>query len=272
MTTFGALYQPATSTRESTAQSELHADRATGRRRAPLGMLPVLALCMAGGLLLVALAGAGARAGDSWAEPLFWAGLSILSVPVFARLIGTRASDQERVWLVLLFSTALYAIKVLHSPAGFTLPDEFIHAHNVDEAVQNHRLFGENSIQPVSTLYPGLASATSALVSLSGLSDFTAGLLMSATARLILLLAMFLIIQHVSMSARVAGIVAALYTANPNFLFYSAEFGYEQVALPLAALVIYAVVRRPSPREPSRRFGWTSLACLSLAAVVVPIT
>ncbi len=271
--TLGASQQGSIRAGDSAAaeslQSEVDGREPIPGRQPALGLLPLLLVCMASGLLLIALAGVGARAGDAWAEPLFWLGLSVVALPVFARLVGSAASDQERLWLVMLFSLALYAIKVLHSPAAFTLPDEFIHTHNVAEAVQNHRLFEENSIQPVTSLYPGLASATSALVTLSGLSDFSAGLLMIAAARLILLLAMFLIVERLTRSSRVAGIVALLYTANPNFLFYSAEFGYEQIALPLAALVIYAVDRRGNADEPGRRFGWTALTCVSLMAVVV---
>jgi hypothetical protein len=234
-----------------------------------VGELPLLTLLMAAGLLVIAFAGTGARAGAAWAEPLFWTGLAVLALPALARLIGTRASDQERLGLVVAFGVALYVIKILHSPVAFTFPDEFIHQHNVNETVQQQHLFGVNTIQPVSTLYPGLASATSALISLSGLSDFAAGLLMSALARVIFLLAMFLLVERVSGSARVAGLTSALYAANPNFLFYSAEFGYEQIALPLAALAIYAVMRRVDAREPVPRFGWTVVALGSILAVTV---
>jgi hypothetical protein len=204
-----------------------------------------------------------------WAEPLFWLGLFVLTAPLVARLVSAAASNEERTGLVAVFGLALYVVKVLHSPVAFTFPDEFIHSHNAAEAVQLGRLFEPNSIQLVSSLYPGLAGATSALTSLTGLSDFVAGIVLIGAARLVLLLSMFLLVEQVARSARVAGLTAALYAANPNFLFYSAEFGYEQLALPLAALVMCAVVRRANVTESASRSGWTVVGLLGVLALAI---
>src|SRR5437763_1918086 len=65
------------------------------------GWLPALSLLSAFGLLLVALANNGARAGAAWSDVLFWAGLLLLFVPAAVRLIAPEAERPERIGLVL---------------------------------------------------------------------------------------------------------------------------------------------------------------------------
>jgi hypothetical protein len=233
-----------------------------------LGWLPALTLVMSVGLLLVTLADNASRAGEGWAEPVFWIGLGVVVVPVLGRLVGADASNHERLGLVLASGIALYVLKILHSPVAFTFPDEYVQVHIAQQTVDNHRLFQPNPIVPVASLYSGLASAASALITLSGLSDFAAGLLLIGVARVVLLLAMFLLLADVSGSSRLAGIATAIYTANPNFLFYSAEFGYEPLALSLAAVTVYAVLRRLAHTR-SERLAWTLVAFLPLQGGVV---
>ena len=86
---------------------------------------------------------------------------------------------------------------------------------------------------------------------------------------MILVLALFLFSERVSGSARVAGIATLLYMANPNFIFWSAQFSYESMALPLAVLVIYAATRRTEAIRADRHFGFTLTALLSIGAVVI---
>lgn len=254
---------------EAAPRSPSAADNGLAAARKAASLLPQLALTMAVGLLIIAIAGNLSRIGADGAEPLFWLGLGLVCVPTFARLLGTPATGQERLGLVALLGLSLYWIKLLHSPTAFTFLDEFIHVHNLAETVQNQHLFQDNTVQPITSVFPGLASAAAALVSLSGLSFFAAGLVLIGVARLIFLIALFLLIERVSASARIAGITTALYTANPNFLFYSAEFGYEQLALPLAMLSLFAIVRRTSGAETRHRLGWSVVAILSLLATVV---
>ncbi|MEO7912030.1 MAG: hypothetical protein ABIV47_20495, partial [Roseiflexaceae bacterium] len=232
------------------------------------GQLPALSLLSALGLLLVALANNGARVGAAWSDVLFWAGLLLLFVPAAVRLIGPEAERPERIGLVALVGMGLYLVKLLHSPLSFTFSDELQHWRTAGDIVESGYLFAENPLLPVSPLYPGLESITVALADLSGFSLFAAGVLVLGTARLVGMLALFLFYEQIGRSARLAGIAALLYVANPNYLFFDAQFAYESLALPLTLLTLFAAARRA--RAPDRdAAGLTLISLLGLAAVVI---
>ncbi|MGH2368702.1 MAG: hypothetical protein ACRDI2_10940, partial [Chloroflexota bacterium] len=208
------------------------------------GALPVLCLVGALGLLLVALATNGARTEATWAGALFWAGLLVLFVPAAARLVSPEATREERIGLVGMLGAGLYLVKVLHSPLYFTFYDELQHWRTADDLLRSGRLFEPNPLLRVSPFYPGLENVTSAMVSLSGLSNFQAGLVVLGVARLVLVLALYLFYEAIARSARVAGIATLLYMTNPNFLFFDAQYAYESLAIPLAILTLWAAARR----------------------------
>lgn len=117
-------------------------------------------------------------------------------------------------------------------------------------------------------LYPGLETITAAFAALSGLSMFGAGLVVVGIARLIAMLALFLLYEEVSGSARLAGIAALLYTTNANFLFWSAQFSYESLALPLALLILMWLFKRPAWKGVYHR-SLTLVALVGITAVVI---
>ena len=141
------------------------------------GRFPALSLIGAVGLILVALANALSRSGEGQYEILLWAGVLTLIVPVAVRLASAAPTRRERISLVLLSVLGLYLMKVLHSPQEFIFSDELVHLHNVNSILQNGTLFNSNSILSVTPLYPGLETITAAFASLSGLSAFSAGLM-----------------------------------------------------------------------------------------------
>jgi hypothetical protein len=245
-------------------------DQATTRTAtATLGWLPLLAVVGALGLLLVAIAFNGSRAGAGWAEVLFWAGLLVLYAPIALRVVSAAPTRAERVGLIVFLGLALYLVKVMQNPVGFTYPDEFIHQYNVDQILQTHHLFNPNAGLPVTPFYPGLSTVTAALAALSGLSDFVSGLVVIGAARLVLLLALFLFTERISGSERIGAITTLLYTTNPNFVYFSAEFAYESLALPLAFMVAFVVSERESAESALPRLGLTVVALLGIMAVVV---
>ncbi len=233
------------------------------------GWFPALSLIGAVGLMLVALANALSRSGEGQYEILLWAGVLTLIVPVAVRLASAEPARRERMSLVVLLAVGLYLVKVLHSPHEFVFSDELVHMHNVNSILQNGTLFNSNSILPVTPLYPGLETVTAAFASLSGLSPFSAGLVIIGVARLILGLALFLLYEEVSGSARVAGMAALLYAMNANFLYWSAQFSYESLALPLAVLVFFVALRRARADRRAERIGLTLIVMLIITAIVV---
>ncbi|MBP7694679.1 MAG: hypothetical protein KA764_22340, partial [Anaerolineales bacterium] len=234
-----------------------------------LGWLPLLSLLAAGGLLCVAVAFTYSRAGSQQIEPLFWLGLLLIVVPGLIRLAGSDAERAERLSLVILIGLSLYLVKVMHSPYAFTYSDEFLHAFNTQQILTTGRLFTVNPILTVSALYPGLPLLTAALTSLTGLSVFQAGLVVIGTARLILMLALFVLYEQIGASPRVAGLGVLLYAANANFVYWSSQFGYESLSLPLAVLVLYLVRRRQTAASAQKRLAWTLAAALGIGAVVI---
>jgi hypothetical protein len=243
-------------------------ERVAGVTRRRLGRLPVLALASASGVALVSVADALSRSGRSYGEPLFWLGLLVFFVPTVAYLASTAPRRGERVALLLQLGLAFYLVKVLRDPFAFTYNDELVHQPNVMQILHSQALFGSNPILQVSPLYPGLEAVTAALASTSGLSTFTAGLVVIGVARMILMLALFLLYEAVTGSSRVAGLAAALYAMNPHYLFFTSQFAYESLALPLALLAVFAVVRTRPPSGVAR-VRWGIVAVAAILAVVV---
>ncbi len=233
------------------------------------GWLPLLSLTSAVGILFVAVADTLARSAAGQYELLFWAGLLLMIVPIAARLVSSQPVRQERIGLIIVLGLGFYLVKVLHSPYGFTFSDELIHSYNVTRILETGKLFSPNPILAVTPFYPGLETVTAALASLSGASVFGSGLLVVGVARLIAMVALFLFFEKVSGSMRLAGIAALFYAMNANYLFWSAQFSYESLALPLALWVLYIAVRRMATPAGDSHRGLTILALLGILAVVI---
>jgi len=229
--------------------------------------LPLAALSTAAGLLVASIADARARVSDPSAPNLFWLGLIVIIVPNAVLLIRPGASRLERVGSVLLIGLGLYCVKVLQSPLMFTFFDEFLHTRTVEDIVQTGKLFTPNALLPVSPLYPGMESATSSLMLLGGMTSFQAGVVLLAIARIVFLLGLFLFFEAITGSSRLAGVAALVYMANPSFVFFSAQFGYESFALALAVLTLYAVFRRGRAVDPPF-VSWVLIVTFGLAMVV----
>ena len=55
---------------------------------------------------------------------------------------------------------------------------------------------------------------------------------------------LYLFVEAVSRSPRIAAMATLLYMANPSFLIFDAQFAYESLALPLALFALFCVLRR----------------------------
>jgi hypothetical protein len=235
---------------------------------APLwGWVPVLAITGAVGLMLIAVADNAARKDADWAMWLFWIGLLTLFVPVALRISMLAISRMECISLIVILGMGLYATKVLQSPVSFVLHDEFSHWRTANDIIQTGRLFTENSLIPISAIYPGLEIVTAAVSNLTGLSIFVSGILVLGMARLVLLLSLYLFFERAGGSIPIAGLASLLYMANPNYVFFGSQFAYESLALPLAALTLFIVIRRTDTRK--GRFGFNLAEVLAIAAVTV---
>lgn len=230
--------------------------------------LPAIAFASGVGLFICSIANALSRATEAPSPLIYWAGILLIALPIFYRLTSNAASPGERFALVCLLGLSLYGVKLVRDAPMFTFSDELIHAFNSDQISRHHHLFHASPILETSRYYPGLEGATSALRALTGLSAFGAGAIVVGAARLTMMSAMFVVFWRVSGSHRIAGIGTAIFTGNFNFLFWSAQYSYESMALPLMMMVLMAVVEIDlAPR--AVRGAWRLLAAIGIAAVVV---
>ncbi len=233
-----------------------------------LGLGSVLTLTSAAGVAIVTIGDGLSRTGRPLSGLAFWVGLLTIFVPITARLASRAPHRLERVTLILVLGLAFYLVKVLRDPFGFTYADEFVHQYNVISILQSHSLFGPNPILPVTPFYPGLEAITATLASLGGMSTFLAGLVVIAFARAILMLALFLLYESVTGSARIGSVAAALYAVSPHYLFFTAQFSYESLALSLVVLAAFAVSRARPPGGLASR-AWSVVALVVIAAVII---
>lgn len=241
---------------------------ATSRRFIFPNPLAIIVFASGAGLLLCSIANALTRAGDGPSPLLYWAGILVIAVPILYRLTSEDASPGERLALVCLLGLALYGVKLVRDAPIFTFSDEFLHGYNSNQVSQYHHLFHSNPILETSRYYPGLEGATSALRTMTGLSAYAAGAIVIGAARLLAMSAMFVLFWRISGSDRIAGIGTAIFTGNFNFLFWSAQFSYQSMALPLLLLILLAVVEMDWAARAARG-AWQALAALTIAAVVI---
>jgi hypothetical protein len=236
--------------------------------RGTWGNVPLLLLSTAAGLLVVTDTDALSRSGHGGAQLPFWIGLLLIVVPIVWQVVDERTTRGQRIVLAVLAALALYGVKVVHDPFAFTFADEFVHQHNVNALLRTGELFRPNSILPITPFYPGLASITGAVASMTGLSTFAAGILAIGGARLVSALALFVIVERLFRSDRAAAFAVLLYAAVPNYLFFTAQFAYESVALPLALVVLAAIVRQRSTSDAVHARRWTIVAVVVVPGVV----
>ncbi|TBE97288.1 hypothetical protein [Rhizobium ruizarguesonis] len=234
-----------------------------------LGMSPVFAFLCSCALVVAALAANASRLGEGWAVPTFYCAIAVIVLPAAARIIHPRASRLERLALIVIVTSALFVVRVIRAPVAFIDHDEFLHWATVNDILEAGRLFLPNPLLPVSPLYPGLELITSALVNLSGLSVFAAGLIVLATARMMLMLALFLLFEKITDSARIASIACLIYMGSSTFLLFDVHYSYESLAIPMLAAVLLA--SESQRMEPSDAAGWptvvaTVVLILALAA------
>lgn len=230
--------------------------------------MPILALSAGAGVLACSIANALARTGNEPTQLLYWFGILLISVPIAYRLTGQEATGRERLALVALLGLALFGVKVVRDAPLFSFSDELVHAYNVQQIEVHHHLFTSNPIIPVTTRYPGLEGATSAVAMLAGLSPYAAGTIVVGVARVVFIVALFFLFARVSHSVRAAGLGVAVYTGTSNFLFWNAQFSYESLALPLLIVAVMALAEW-EVASPRARRGWAAVIVLVSFAIVV---
>jgi hypothetical protein len=202
--------------------------------------IPVVALCTAFGLGSVAVAADGSRHGDTATYVFFWLGLLLIFVPIALVALRKDADRRERLLSIVLLGVALYLVSIV----CFTyLQDEFIHLRNTQDILRTGHIFAFNPLLPTAAYYPGLAAVMAGFVDLTGLSPFASGVLVIGAARVLICACFFLVAERVTGSDLMAAVASLVYIANPMFLYWSSARSYENLALPLAAFVVWWLAR-----------------------------
>jgi hypothetical protein len=246
------------------------ASPAVARPRLPVS---VVALIAALGVLMVATAFTAGRLGHAdspWAHYAYWLGQVLIVVPVAARLLSRRhVGVGETVTLLVVLTVAEYLVKVCYSPAGFTFGDELAHWRSTVDILQTGKLFQANDLLPISPHYPGLEEVTAALVSITGLSVFAAGLIVAGVAHLLFVLVLYLLFHRISRSHRIAGVAVLFYVSNPLFQSFDSMFVYQTLALAFFGLTLLAAQYLSAQKTASDRGGWITIAVLAAFATAV---
>ena len=237
--------------------------------RPDLGLAPLLALTSASGLFLVSLSYYLSIWGYVYlaVEVCFLGGLFIIFMPNLIRLLSRTPTRVERICLLFMLGFALYLADFMRSPSSFSSFDEFLHWRTAADIFRTGRLFSLNSMLPVSPYYPGLELITNAISMTTRISLFHAGIIVTAAAHILMVLALFLFFEQLTKSSRMAGIALLLYMVNQHFTFFDSSYSYETLALPLAILMIYILVRYADGGKNQR---WVlATAWLVLVAVIM---
>jgi hypothetical protein len=222
-------------------------EAASGRTARPAGVgralpvVPTAAATAAAGLLLVAISMARARNGDGGGNALLWIGMITIYAPVAWLLLQRELRRGQRVALVVVLGVALFGVKYLLEPDAFRFHDELIHVAAQDRLDDTGRLYEPNSLLPATARYPVLQIVTGTVKALTGLPVVAAGYIVLLMARLLVVLSLFLVVERAVRSHRAAGIAVALYAANPHFVYFSAQFAYQSLAVGLAGASVLLV-------------------------------
>ncbi len=201
---------------------------------------------------------------------LFWAGMLLFIVPIFLRLCAVRVARGERLALIAAVGLFDYLPKYLRSPSSPLYHDELAHWRQSEVMYATGRLFQPNPTIDILRSFPGLHALTVSLRVLSGLSTFDIGVVLPGLLHVIALIGIFVLTEQATLSARTAAFAALLYSLNPSFLFFDAEYAYESLGIVLCVWVIAAIVAmQRATDDRARQIAWFAGGLVLAAACVV---
>ena len=234
-----------------------------------MGRVPELALAMAAGAALIAIAFAGARYGRQWATHVYWLGqIVIYASPAAFLLLRKRVMAIEATAIAILMPVTTFLINQYYAPGQFRFLDEFEHVQTAQTILATHHLFHVNTILPQSPQYPGLEIITTNIVSVTHLSITTAGLIVAGIAHVIVGTALYFLILEICARPRVAALSVVLYATGSHYQFFDSYFIYETVAIPFLILSLLATVKMMKSVGPAV-IGWGGVAVASGAVAAV---
>ena len=251
-------------------ESQRHAQIPRWRRIATLrGAVLLCAVGLAIQEIAYQLSLHGSEAG---VQPLFFIGLLLIYTPCVAVLVRQDISRNSRLVAGLLLAESLFASQWLAHPLLPVRYDELLHLTSLWQLVDGRHFFATNPLVPISPYYPGLELITAGLHWTTGLPGAPSEFLIVIVARALLIVALFLVVERITHSGRMAGLAIALYMANPQFYDFDAQYTYETLALALALIAVHYALRAIDKPDLRPQFISASGVALALLAITHHVT
>lgn len=210
-----------------------------------------LVLIIAFGAFLVAVAFALGRHHVTGATAPYWFGQALVLLPTAWANFSRSTDARAKVISLTATAAAQSLLTWCYSPDQFRYGDELQHVVTAENILATHHLFSANALLPVSSGFPGLEIATSALVQVTGLSLFHAGVIVVSLSHIALPIAVFLLFRELTRNDRLAGAAAFVYSLAPHYSYFNTLFLYSVPAITFLVLVLYAAIsswrRRTNP-------------------------
>ena len=200
---------------------------------------------------------------------LFWAGMFLLEFPLVVVIVIRTTPRTFRTALLILYGFVSYAPKLLRNPSSPLYHDEYAHWRETYEIISTGRLFQPNPLVPIISRFPGLHTATAALVHATGLTIWQAATLLLIVFHITLVLGLAALAQSLGLGNRTASIVAILYCLNSSFMYFDTQYAYESMAITLAVWTLVAYVRAVRSQSREGRIEWGFLTVVLSAGTVI---
>ncbi|MGJ6126759.1 hypothetical protein QN239_29690 [Mycolicibacterium sp. Y3] len=201
--------------------------------------------------------------------PVFWLGMLAATMPCATKLIVYKTIRTDRLWAVAMLGVVTMIPKVLRNPQGPRYHDEYAHWRAAVDLATAGKLFQPNTIIPIVQFYPGTSGITVAAQSISGLSMWTAGLLVVTTMHVAGVFAVYVLSERLLRSNRAGGIAALVYGVNPSAVYFDTQYAYESVAINWYLWVIAMTAIAAQSSGWRRRINCLVAAAFLVAAIVV---
>jgi hypothetical protein len=244
--------------------------RAVKQSRLPASVITLLAAMGVFCANAAFVAGRLGHADSDWANRAYWLGQALILIPIGIRLFSRRPlSKRDTVTLIVVLTVAEYLLKVCYSPSGFTFSDELLQWRSTTNLLNTGDPFTVNYGIPVGPHYPGLQLVTVALMSATGLSLFSAGLVVAGIAHLLFICLLYCVFTAVTRSHRVGAIAVLIYYTTPDLTSFNSMYVYETLALAFLGVTVLAAWKVATLESREERVRWFIIAVLGIMATVI---
>ncbi len=257
-----------------TAADELLAGQREGNQWRSLGLVPQLAVGMALGSLVIAIAFAGARYGHAWAGTVFWLGQVIIyGLPACFLLLRRTVLRAEALAIAIFMPVTTYLVMTYYSPGQFRFLDEFQHVQTAQSILHTHHLFHPNTSLPISPQFPGLEIVTTCLATVTHFSLITSGLIVDGVAHVLVTVGLYFLVLEIWRNHRIAALAVVIYATESHYQFFDSYFIYQTIAIPFLVLALLATARMiRSKGRSSVAWGLVAISCGAVTAVSHHVT